>query len=516
MSHPSSTESSAQNSNQSPVELNDSPELVSDDRDRQPESDLRGNPGWLQVILAIFLALGVGFAGGQWWKATQTAVPSQEAGPSEAPRGVPVRLAAVETENFQDRSEFVGTLEAKRSVEVKPEVGGRVTRIFVESGDRVTRGQAIARLKSDELETELRQAQANLVRTQARVAELRAGSRPEEIAEAQARVVEAQARLADAESGSFLAEINQAQAQIDASIAEAELAQKRVNRFEELTEAGAISRDEFDTLVSELETAEADLRADQRRLEQLQKNRQSEIALRRAEVEQARQVLRRLENGTRLEEIDQAEAQVAEAAARVNQLEVQLAESAVEAPFDGVIGDVTVKEGDYIQQGDPLTTLTENDRLELRLPIPLERKSDLEMGLVVRMRDPQGNSLGTGRISFISPTVNPDSQTILAKATFPNPDGQLRNGQFVRADVIWDEKPGVVVVPMTAVQFLGDERFVFVAEGGDNPTAKKQVIRLGLIRGDRAEVLEGLRPGEKLVVSGIQKLSDGTPIQPKN
>jgi RND family efflux transporter MFP subunit len=470
----------------------------------------------LQVILAVVLALGVGFAGGQWWKATQTATPSQGAGQSEKPRGVPVRLASVETDTFQDASEFVGTLEAKRAVEVKPEIEGRVTRIFVESGDVVTRGQAIARLKSDELEAELRQAKANLVRTQARVAELRAGSRPEEIAEAQAQVVEVQARLGDAESGSLLAEINQAQAQIDASIAEAELAEKRVNRFEELTRAGAISRDEFDTLVSEQETAEADLRAARRRLEQLQQNRQAEIALRRAAAEQARQVLNRLENGTRSEEIDQAEAQVAEAAARVNQLEVQLAESAVEAPFTGIIGDVTVKEGDFIEKGDPFTTLTENDRLELRLPIPLERKSDLKIGLAVRMRDPQGNSLGTGQISFISPTVSPDSQTILAKATFPNPDGELRNGQFVRAQVIWNEKPGAVVVPMTAVQFLGDERFVFVAEGGDNPTAKKQAIRLGLIRGDRAEVLEGLRPGQKLVVSGIQKLSDGTPIQPKN
>ncbi|MGC9528342.1 MAG: efflux RND transporter periplasmic adaptor subunit [Limnospira sp.] len=512
MSHPSSTESSAQNSNQTSVEVNDSPESAV----REPESEFRSNPGWLQVILTIFLALGVGFVGGQWWKATQTATPSQEAGPSEAPRGVPVRLARVETDNFQDASEFVGTLEATRSAELKPEIDGRVTRIFVESGDRVTQGQAIARLRSDDLEAQLRQAQANLIRTQARVAELEAGSRPEEIAEAQARVVESQARLSDAESGSLLAEINQAQAQIDASQASAALAAKRVNRFEELTTAGAISRDEFDTLVSEQETAQANLRAAQRRLEQLQKNRQAEISLREAEVEQARQVLRRLENGTRREEIDQAQAQVAEAAARVRQLEVQFAESAVEAPFTGVIGDVTVKEGDFITKGDPLTTLTENDRLELRLPIPLERKSDLEMGLTVRMGDARGNNLGTGRISFISPTVNQNSQTILAKATFPNPDGALRDGQFVRAQIIWNEKPGVVVIPMTAVQFLGDERFVFLAEGGENPTAKKQVIRLGMIRGDRAEVLEGLRPGEKLVVSGFQKLSEGTPIQPKN
>lgn len=510
-----------QKSNQSLVEVDHQPEAppinpTDTERDHsQSHADSKSNS--LPIFLGVFLALGIGFAGGQWWNSSQAESDSTPvANSSQRPSGFAVKIATVEASTFQDAGEFVGTLEAQRSVEVTSEIEGRVTQIYVSSGDIINQGQAIARLRSDDLEAQVRQAQANLLRTQARVSELQAGSRPEEIAEARAKLVESQARLSDAESGSLLAEINQAQAQIDANTAAAELAEKRVARFEELTVAGAISRDEFDALVSEKQAAQANLRASERRLEQLQKNRQSEIALRKAGVEQSQQALRRLENGTRPQEIDQAEAQVAEAAARVRQLEVQLRETAVEAPFTGVVGDVTAKQGDYVNSGASLTTLTQNDRLELRLSIPLERKADLKPGLAVEMQDSQGQPLGTGRISFISPTVDANSQSILAKATFSNPDGLLRTGQFVRARVIWNEKPNTVVVPMNAVQFSGDERFVFVTEGGENPTAKKQIVRLGLIRDDRAEVVEGLRPGEKIIVSGIQRLSDGAAINPQN
>ncbi|MFO7029897.1 efflux RND transporter periplasmic adaptor subunit [Limnospira fusiformis CCALA 023] len=525
MSYPSSTESSNSNYHQSVVEVEGSGEHSPIENqnqiesDRHSESEPSNKSGWVSVTVGILLALGVGFAGGQWWyssKAQADTTPAAASNSPQRPRGVPVRVTSIETRNFQDAGEFVGTLEARESVEVRSEIEGRITQVYVRSGEMVNQGQAIARLRSDDLEAQLRQAQANLVRTQARVAELQAGSRPEEIAEARGRLAESVARLNDAQSGSLLAEINQAQAQIDANIAAAELAEKRVTRFQELTEAGAISRDEFDALVSQKQTAQANLRAAERRLEQLQQNRQSEIALREAGVEQSQQALRRLESGTRPQEIDQAEAQVAEAAARVRQLEVQLQETTVQAPFTGIVGDVTARPGDFVNRGATLTSLTENDRLELRLSIPLERQGDLREGLAVEMQDPQGQPIGTGRISFISPTVNPNSQSILAKATFTNPDGLLRTGQFVRARVIWNEKPNTVVVPMTAVQFSGDERFVFTTEGGENPTAKRQVIRLGLIRDQYAEVVEGLRPGEQLIVSGIQRLSDGAAINPQN
>jgi RND family efflux transporter MFP subunit len=505
MSHSPLPESSTSEDSQSILD-------VPDNGHRLQTSQYPRRNSSVTTLFLVLLTLGMGFAGGQWWANRQTS-------PASAPearrsRSVPVRLMSLETTSIQETSDFVGTLEARRSVEVRSEVEGRINQVLVEAGDLIAPGQAIARLNRNELETNWRAAQANLVAARARLAELQAGSRPEEIAQARARLIEAQADLEDAQSGSLLAEINQAQAQIDAVLATQELAQKRVERFQSLSQQGAISRDEFDELSSEKVAAEANLVSAQRRLEQLEKNRQAEIALRRAVVEQEEQALRQLQNGNRPEEIQQAEAQVAAAVAEVQRYEVLMEEMTIEAAFSGMIGDVLVKSGDYVRQGDVVTTLTENQQLELRLPIPLERKSDLRLGLSVQIRDPQENDLGVARLSFISPTVNQDSQTILAKATLTEGNSVLKDGQFVKATVVWNQRPNQIVIPLTAVIFQGKQQFVYLAEGNETLIAKKQPIQLGLIQGERAEVKTGLKPGQKLITSGLQRLSDGTEVNP--
>jgi RND family efflux transporter MFP subunit len=121
--------------------------------------------------------------------------------------------------------------------------------------------------------------------------------------------------------------------------------------------------------------------------------------------------------------------------------------------------------------------------------------------------------MGTGEVSFISPTVDQNSQSILAKATFNNQQGLFRDNQFVRSTVIWNERSGTVMVPVNAITFQGDKRFVYLAEGDDTLTAKKQQVELGLVQGDNAEVVSGLRPGQRFIVSGTQRLSDGAAIQ---
>ncbi|MGB3401662.1 MAG: efflux RND transporter periplasmic adaptor subunit [Microcoleaceae cyanobacterium] len=477
----------------------------------QPQHQTRSNT--IQTILLILLTLGVGFGGGQWW-ATHRKTPTDSASQQSRSRTVPVKLMSINPTSLQETSEFVGTLEARQAVEVRSEVEGRINQILVEAGDFVESGQIIARLNSNELETNLRAAQANLVQTRARLAELEAGSRPEEIAQAQAKLIEAQAELEDAQSGSLLAEINQAISQIDAIIAAQELADKRVNRFQTLSKQGAISQDEFDELLSEKATTAANLKAAERRLEQLEKTRDREINLRIAVVEQEAQALQQLRNGNRPEEIQQAEAEVAGAVAQVRRYQVLLQEMIITAPFSGMIGDVVIKLGDFVRSGDVVTTLTENQQLELRLPIPIERKSDLRLGLPVQIQDSQGSDLGVGQISFISPTVNQDSQTILAKATLNQDNQALKDGQFVKAIVVWNQRQNQVVIPLTAITFQGQQQFVYIAMGNDTLIAQKTPVQLGLIEGDRAEVTTGLQAGQKLIISGIQRLSDGAEVNP--
>lgn len=159
--------------------------------------------------------------------------------------------------------------------------------------------------------------------------------------------------------------------------------------------------------------------------------------------------------------------------------------------------------------------LSSDRNLQLRLPIPLERRYQLELGLPVRIFSPQERFLAEGEISFISPVVEPQSQFILSKARISNGDGQLKLEQFVRARVIWERRPNQVVIPTTALVYQGENRYVFVANTEtDPPIAERRSVEVGIVKNGQAEILSGLEPGTPIVVSGKQNLFDEAPISP--
>ena len=479
------------------------------------------NKRWPLALGIILLIAGSGF-GWYWWQNNKNANPSAAPANSQAnqPRAIPVKMVTVETGIVQESSDFVATLEAPRSVVLKPKIDGRVSQILVKDGDRIQQGQAIVILESEELQAKLMQAKAAQEAAKARLAELQAGSRPEEIAQARAKLAQAQARLNNAQAGARPEEIAQAQSQIDAAKADAELAKERLGRYTQLSQVGAISKDALSAYVSAERSAIARLQEAQRRLSELRKSRGSDITQLAAAVEQEQQNLKQLQNGPRREEIDQATAQLAEAIAQIRVAQVQLQDTKLVAPFAGIIGNIPVKVGDYVSKGTDLTTVTKNDLLELNLSIPLSRASDLRMGLPVQILDAEGKQLATAKVSFISPNVNANSQSVLVKAAFPNNNGDLLNRQFVQARMIWDSRPGVLI-PVTAITRLGGKTFVFVAEnnqqpGSETPTmvAKQKPVNLGAIQGNNYQVIDGIQAGEKIIVSGILNLRDGAPIQP--
>jgi RND family efflux transporter MFP subunit len=477
----------------------------------------RSKNRWVLPLGVIILLFGGGL-GWHWWQTSHAKnAPEAPAAGMGQPQGVPVKLATVETERVQETSESLSPLKAPRGVEIKPEVEGRISEILVKDGDKVQQGQVLIRLDSDDADATRMQAKANLDRAQARLAELEAGSRPEEIALAQARLTQAEARLTNAKAGASPEEIAQAQAQVEAAKAEADLAKSRVSRYQTLRQQGAISQDVLEGYIKEERSAAAQQKEAERRLEALRKGRSSDIDQLTAAAEQERQSLQQLKNGPRKEEIAQARSQVTEAAAQVRSSEVKLQNMKIVAPLTGIVGNIPVKIGDFLSKGDTLTTVTQNQTLDVQLSIPLERGPELRLGQRVEGTDNQGNVLGTGRISFISPQVSTSTQSILAKASFDNSEGQLRDGQFIRAKVIWNTRPGILI-PTTAISRVAGQNFVFVAQeqGQSKLIARQKPVKLGEIQGNNYRVLEGLKPGEKIVVSGLLNLTDGAPIIPES
>ncbi|MDZ8088670.1 MAG: efflux RND transporter periplasmic adaptor subunit [Nostoc sp. DedQUE12b] len=483
---------------------------------------------WPLLLGIVLLIGGVGF-GWRWWQTSnaRNAPGGAEANASQ-PRAVPVKLATVKTETVQESSEFIGSLEAPRSVIIKPQVEGRITEIFIQEGNRVQQGQVIISLQSDNVQAQLLQARGSLQQAQARLAELQAGTRQEEVAQARALLAQAQARFRDAQSGSQPEEIAQAEAQIQSAKSDVELAQSRAKRYAQLRKEGAVSQDTLEGYVKEQQSAEAALVVAQKRLDQLRQSRRSSINELAGALEQQKQNLRQLENGSRPEEIAQARSQVTQAAGQLQAAQVQLQYTKVLAPFTGTVGDIPTKVGDFVERADQLTTLTRNDSLELNISVPLEEARKLRLGLPVQMLNVQGQPAARGKISFISPDASSDSQTILVKANFGNSRSQLVNRQSVQTKVIWNERPGILI-PVTAVSRLGGETFVFVAQAptekkAEAPTEKKagapslvaqqKPVKLGAIEGNNYQVIEGLKAGDKIVVSGILNLTNGAPITP--
>ncbi|NEU74684.1 efflux RND transporter periplasmic adaptor subunit [Hassallia byssoidea VB512170] len=472
---------------------------------------------WLMILGIMLIILGGAGVGWRWWQSRGNA--NSEAA-AKKPMAIPVKLATVETGTIRESSEFIGSLEASRSVPIKPRIEGRISQVVVKEGDRIKQGQVIITLESDDVNAQLLQQKAALERAQANLAELKAGTRSEEIAQARAQVSQAEAKLRDAQSGSQPAEIQQAEAQVNSAQSDLELAGSRAKRYEQLRKEGAVSQDTLEGYQREQRSADAALIAAKKRLEQVRQSRGSDISELAGALEQQRQNLRQKENGSRPEEIAQARAQVTQAAAQVQAAQVQQQYTKVFAPFAGIIGAIPVKVGEYVSKGDQLTTLTKNDSLELNINIPLDQAKLLRLGLPVQMLDAQGKVTAGGRLSFISPNVNFDSQTVLTKATFTNFGGQLVNRQSVQTRVIWDQRPGILI-PVTSISRLGGETFVFVAEAPEQPqaetqtlVAKQKPVKLGAIEGNNYQVIEGLKAGEKIIVSGILSLTNNAPIKP--
>lgn len=192
----------------------------------------------------------------------------------------------------------------------------------------------------------------------------------------------------------------------------------------------------------------------------------------------------------------------------------QLAYYDIRAPFNGIVGDVPVHLGDYVSTTTVLTTVDENADLEAYIYIPTERAGVVRMGLPVEILDTAGNSLVKSKISFLSPQVDNGLQSILAKAEIPRTAQMLRNQQLVRARVTWSTAPAPTV-PVLAVSLIGGQTFVYVAAPkGDGYTAHQVPVKVGDTVGNTYPVLGGLKPGDKVIVSGLQFLQEGAPVKP--
>jgi RND family efflux transporter MFP subunit len=184
----------------------------------------------------------------------------------------------------------------------------------------------------------------------------------------------------------------------------------------------------------------------------------------------------------------------------------------VTAPTAGVVGDIPVRVGDSVTRSSVLTTIDQNAGHEVYINVPVQEAQDLRVGLPVQLVDDRGQVLAATKVSFVATSVDPATQSVLAKAVLGDA-GLFRTEQFVRARIVWTEAPALTV-PLVALNRINGQFFAYVAESGEAgaTVARQRAVEPGPMIGNDYVVKSGLKPGERLIVSGVQKIGDGAPV----
>jgi membrane fusion protein (multidrug efflux system) len=225
-------------------------------------------------------------------------------------------------------------------------------------------------------------------------------------------------------------------------------------------------------------------------------------------------------------QLDTDENALAQASAEIEVLRAQIARKTIRAPFSGRLGIRAVNLGQYLNPGTAITTLEAVGGAYVDFELPQQHQGDVASGLPVRVSVEGMAALSAeGKITAISPNVDPNTRTLELRAEVDHEEGKLQPGMFVRVEVVLPEERKVVAVPLTAVVYAPYGDSVFVIEEplpdalpSESPNgepvmrARQQFVRLGERRGDFVAVLDGVKPGEVIVSAGAFKLRNNAPV----
>ncbi|HEY3171771.1 MAG TPA: efflux RND transporter periplasmic adaptor subunit [Thermoanaerobaculia bacterium] len=222
-------------------------------------------------------------------------------------------------------------------------------------------------------------------------------------------------------------------------------------------------------------------------------------------------------------EFDKASAEDKEAVAKTGEMRATIGRKTIRAPFSGVLGLRQVNLGQYLNAGDPVVSLQSLDPVYVNFSVPQQQLGELRVGGEVRVTA-QGieSSDATGTVTAINSIVDEATRNIQIQATLVNPEGKLRPGMFVEAQVVLGASTPVVALPTSAISYAPYGNSVFIVGEMKSPKGqtyngvRQQFVKLGGSRGDQVAVVSGVKPGEEVVTSGVFKLRNGAAVVVNN
>jgi multidrug efflux system membrane fusion protein len=218
-------------------------------------------------------------------------------------------------------------------------------------------------------------------------------------------------------------------------------------------------------------------------------------------------------------QVDQAQSAYDQAQAGIAKTEAIISQKLVRAPFDGELGVRKVEVGQYLTAGTQIVSLTDLSMLYLNFTVTEKDSGSLKVGQTVRIKvDAFPGRTFEGKISTIEPQIATDTRNIRVQATIANPDKILKPGMFASTTVVLPDKPAVITVPETAVDYTlyGDSVFLIEEKKADDGktslVANRTFVQTGNRIEGRAEILKGLKAGDRVVALGQLKLQSGAAV----
>ncbi|HYX15215.1 MAG TPA: efflux RND transporter periplasmic adaptor subunit [Nostoc sp.] len=461
----------------------------------------KGGRNWLSWLIALCLLGGIGYA--VYYQVT--VAPRQQASRR-------VLTQPVERQSLTMTVSANGTVKPERSINLSPKNSGILKSLLAKEGDIVKQGQIVAYMDDSNLRGQLTSAQGQLAQAEANLQKAIAGNRPQDIGQSQGALDEAQANLQKVQAGNRSQDIAQAQAQLQNTQAALRKAEDNLLRNQQLYNAGGISLQTLNQSRADRDAAQATVNAAQQALA-LQKagSRPEDIEQAQAVVKQRQQALALLKAGTRQEDIDAARAQVTSARGSLQNIQAEINDTIIRAPFDGVVTKKFADPGAFVtpttassevasSSSSSILSLASTNEVVANLAETNISKISLGQKVSIKADAYPGKTF-EGKVSQIAAQaiVEQNVTSFEVRVSLSDPQRVLRSGMNAEVDFQAGQVENALVVPTASVVRQENATGVFVAGKNNRPVFTP--IKTGVSANNFTEVKSGLTGNERVLLS---------------
>lgn len=213
-------------------------------------------------------------------------------------------------------------------------------------------------------------------------------------------------------------------------------------------------------------------------------------------------------NATPVQDLDNARSQLTVSQASLGQIRARLKRTHIFSPCAGILNDLPVEEGEYVQAGTPVAEIVDSATVKVVVRVPERDIGFFKVGRSARVSVNRETQVA-GVISFISELADAQTRSTRIEITLDNEDRQLRSGQIVHVHLTRRVLQDALMIPLMAVIPMENSKAVYVV---NSTQTQRREVELGIIRGDRVQVIEGLQAGDRLIVAGHRFVAPGQKV----